>query len=270
MRLLMLLEQTMRELLAEVNAALQAGRPCVYCAVVETRGSTPQKAGAAMLVFPDGGQVGTLGGGCVEAEVRLRALQALQANSGRAEVRTFHLDDIQGWDDGLICGGRMTILLHPLTAGSDAASYYRRLQDFAMLGRGFTEAVVLADADGLTSGDRYLFDADGALAARCGPTAPCVAANLIPLSARPRPPRGTEWPTFLYCLASRSFWWAAATSARRRPVSPPRSASTSGFSTTVSHRLIASAFHRQPTPGRRHRPDAGVLGAGTDASIFTP
>ena len=96
-------------------------------------------------------------------------------------MRTFHLDDIQGWDDGLICGGRMTILLHPLTAGSDAASYYRRLHDFAEQGRGFTEAVDLA------RGDRCLFDADGALAARCGPTAPRVAANLIPLSARPRP-----------------------------------------------------------------------------------
>ena len=67
----------MRELLAEVNAALDRRRPCVYCAVVETRGSTPQKPGAAMLVFPDGGQVGTLGGGCVEAEVKQRALQAL-------------------------------------------------------------------------------------------------------------------------------------------------------------------------------------------------
>ena len=90
-------------------------RPCVYCAVVETRGSTPQKPGAAMLVFPDGGQVGTLGGGCVEAEVK-RGRFRLHAG-GRAEVRTFHLDDIQGWDDGLICGGRMTILLDPCPPG---------------------------------------------------------------------------------------------------------------------------------------------------------
>src|SRR5438105_14763750 len=119
----------MRELLAEVCGALEGRRPCVYCAVVETRGSTPQKAGAAMLVFPDGGQRGTLGGGCVEAEVKQRALQALHAAGSRAEVRTFHLDDIHGWDDGLICGGRMTILLHPLPAGSGAGPYYRRLFD---------------------------------------------------------------------------------------------------------------------------------------------
>jgi xanthine dehydrogenase accessory factor len=67
----------MRTLLAELTGALDQGRPCVYCSVVETRGSTPQKAGAAMLVFPDGSQAGTLGGGCVEAEVKQRALQAL-------------------------------------------------------------------------------------------------------------------------------------------------------------------------------------------------
>ena len=67
----------MRDLLAELTAALDARRDCVYCSVVETRGSTPQKAGAAMLVFPDGSQRGTLGGGCVEAEVKQRALRVL-------------------------------------------------------------------------------------------------------------------------------------------------------------------------------------------------
>src|SRR5437879_1089727 len=51
----------MRELLAELTRALDQQRPCVWCSVIETRGSTPQKAGAAMLVFPDGSQAGTLG-----------------------------------------------------------------------------------------------------------------------------------------------------------------------------------------------------------------
>jgi xanthine/CO dehydrogenase XdhC/CoxF family maturation factor len=49
----------MRELLTELTSILDQGRECVYCALVETRGSTPQKAGAAMLVFPDGSQRGT-------------------------------------------------------------------------------------------------------------------------------------------------------------------------------------------------------------------
>src|SRR4051812_28211321 len=102
----------MRELLAELTASLDQGRACVWCSVVETRGSTPQKPGAAMLVYPSGMQSGTLGGGCVEAEVKRRALQVLD-DGGRPEILSFCLDDNYGWDDGLICGGRMTILAHP-------------------------------------------------------------------------------------------------------------------------------------------------------------
>src|SRR5262245_48028154 len=129
----------MRELLAELTNALDQGRPFVYCAVVETRGSTPQKAGAAMLVFPDGSQKGTLGGGCVEAEVRQRALRAL--DEGKPEVHTFHLDNDYGWDDGLICGGRMTVLSDPVRTHS--AAYYRRFRELVEQGRGCTEAVVI-------------------------------------------------------------------------------------------------------------------------------
>src|SRR2546422_829863 len=109
----------MRELLADLTGALDLGRDCVYCAVIETRGSTPQKAGAAMLVFPDGSQRGTLGGGCVEAEVKQRALGVLTAG-GRPGVLSFCLDDNYGWDDGLICGGRMGILADPLKAKTPA------------------------------------------------------------------------------------------------------------------------------------------------------
>src|SRR6516225_9983861 len=120
----------MRDLLADLTAALDQGRDCVYCAVVETRGSTPQKAGAAMLVFADGSQRGTLGGGCVEAEVKQRALGVLGRGVGRAEVLTFCLDDNYGWDDGLICGGRMSILAEPLcltnAAHHEAAARYYR------------------------------------------------------------------------------------------------------------------------------------------------
>src|SRR5438132_11524980 len=114
----------MRELLCELTTALDRGQDCVYCSVVETRGSTPQKAGAAMLVFADGSQRGTLGGGCVEAEVKQRALGVL-GNGGRANVLTFHLDDNYGWDEGLICGGRMTILADP-RASKQPADYFRR------------------------------------------------------------------------------------------------------------------------------------------------
>src|SRR5262249_51662802 len=146
----------MRELLADLTTVLDEQRPCVYCAVVETRGSTPQKAGAAMLVFADGGQRGTLGGGCVEAEVKQRALRVLASGAGRPEVLTFCLDDNYGWDDGLICGGRMTILADPLTSAR-AGDYYRCLRGCVEDGRGCTQAVALSPVFGFSPADRFLF-----------------------------------------------------------------------------------------------------------------
>jgi xanthine dehydrogenase accessory factor len=176
----------MREILAELTSALDEHRPCVFCSVIETRGSTPQKAGAAMLVFPDGSQKGTLGGGCVEAEVRQRALRSL--GTGQAELHTFCLDDNYGWDDGLICGGRMCILADPL-ARPAAADYYRHYRELVQSGQGCTEAVLLSTADdNRAAGDRYLFNDAGrcvaAVAERSG--ADAIAAALVPLAKRPR------------------------------------------------------------------------------------
>ena len=66
-----------------------------------------------MLVFPDGSQAGTLGGGCVEAEVKRRR-PARPRPAAAAEIAHLQLDDDYGWDDGLICGGRMKMLVDPL------------------------------------------------------------------------------------------------------------------------------------------------------------
>ena len=184
----------MRELLRELTAALDRGRDCVYCSLIETRGSTPQKAGAAMLVFGDGGQFGTLGGGCVEAEVKQRALRVLASPESRSEILTFHLDDNYGWDDGLICGGRMAILADPVAASNGqtkpGANYYRRYRELVDLGRGCTEAIILADPKiGVPAGSRFLFDADGQLAGQTfeGIIPEAVSENLRPLQRRPEP-----------------------------------------------------------------------------------
>ena len=145
-----------------------------------------------MLVYPDGTQAGTLGGGCVEAEVKRRALQSLSGN-GRPVVLTFTLDDDYGWDDGLICGGRMTVLAHPLAAdGSQlefAAGYYGKLKSLADGGTGFTEAVVIGESAGLPQGDRYLFDAAGVPVVHLAdqPAWVAVAAHLAPVTIHPKP-----------------------------------------------------------------------------------
>ncbi len=75
------------------------------------QGSSPQKRGAKALFFPDGRIVGTLGGGCLEAEVRRRALEALK--HGQAEKFDLLLDHDFGWDDGLICGGKVYGVILP-------------------------------------------------------------------------------------------------------------------------------------------------------------
>jgi xanthine dehydrogenase accessory factor len=178
----------MRTVLAELESALEQQRACVCCMVVETRGSTPQKAGAAMLVFTDGSQHGTLGGGCVEAEVRQRALRVLADGAKRSEVLSFCLDDDYGWDDGLICGGRMTILADPLSS-PHAGDYYRYLRRRIEAGDGCTQAIALAPAFGLAAGDRFLFDGFGQLIARTTDAAvPAeVQQSLTPLTERPGP-----------------------------------------------------------------------------------
>ena len=182
----------MRELLEQLMNAIRAGRRVACCRLVETRGSTPQKPGAAMLVFEDGSQAGTLGGGCVEAEVKRQALAIM--NEGEAQVVSFQLDDDYGWDDGLICGGRMQVLIDPV-ADSATREYFGELDRLSV--EGGTEAIVFdAEASGLTSAASYLFDADGKLVCHLrGPLAegeapPAVVASLKPLSERPRPSAG--------------------------------------------------------------------------------
>jgi xanthine dehydrogenase accessory factor len=106
-------------------AELDAGRPCALCAVVATRGSAPQTPGAALLLRADMSTLGTLGGGCVEAEAIRRAYETLAGGAPR--LLEFTLDHDYGWDDGLICGGGMEIAVAPLTPQSDLTPYREAL-----------------------------------------------------------------------------------------------------------------------------------------------
>jgi xanthine dehydrogenase accessory factor len=179
----------MREVLAQLDQALQRQQPVAYCRLVETKGSTPQKAGATMLVFADGSQAGTLGGGCVEADVKRRALAAFAQR--QPEVAVFHLDNDYGWDDGLICGGRMQVLIQPLAPDNpDAArqqAYYHRLTEIATLPRGGTEAIAFNHPQ-LPQPCSVLFDAQGDAAEWLGVSEPPAEIRrlLRPLNERPR------------------------------------------------------------------------------------
>jgi len=178
----------MRPVVQQLITALEHDRELIVCQVVETRGSTPQKAGALMVVDTAGGQVGTLGGGCVENEVKLKALQQLGGSA--AALHTFVLDHDYAWADGLICGGKMVIATQPVS-GSAALAYYRALDQVIGEGEGHTEAVVVdpANMPGTAQGSRFLFDARGNVRATW-PTAATpqgLGARLIPPSERPKP-----------------------------------------------------------------------------------
>lgn len=177
----------MQPLLQKLLETVASGTPVVFTALVETRGSTPQKAGAAMLVFPDGAQAGTLGGGCVEAEVKRRALEIL--SRGERQLLSFQLNHDYGWDDGLICGGRMVMLVDPVRTPADLA-YYRAFLERLQSGHGVTEATILAeDLPGAPAAARFLIDRDGAVVACCGASAAPVPITTAvrPLADRPRP-----------------------------------------------------------------------------------
>ena len=80
--------------------------------VVSTEGSTPQKAGARMVVFGDGRIVGTIGGGCLEAEMTWRAREAIGGR--RPRLVSYDLTPDQAGEDGLVCGGRMQVFIEPI------------------------------------------------------------------------------------------------------------------------------------------------------------
>ena len=101
----------------ELARATQAGEAVALATVAQTFGSTPRKTGAKMLVRPDGSAVGTIGGGCGEAEVWQEAMDALA--DGAPRMVTVDLTEPTDGEDK-ICGGLMRIFVERI--GADAAS----------------------------------------------------------------------------------------------------------------------------------------------------
>ncbi|HZL79149.1 MAG TPA: XdhC family protein [Candidatus Limnocylindrales bacterium] len=96
--------------------AAAANQPFALAIIAGTKGSSPQRAGAKAIFFADGKITGTLGGGCLEAEVQSRALTALK--TGQPAEFDMVLDHDFGWDDGLICGGSVNGVILPHAAQS--------------------------------------------------------------------------------------------------------------------------------------------------------
>ena len=102
----------MEEYFRQIAVRTAEGERVASAVVVSSRGSTPQDIGARMLFFLDGSTWGTVGGGCVEADVRAEAVRVLADGRSRA-LEIDLIDDIKG--EGDVCGGTLEVLLESWT-----------------------------------------------------------------------------------------------------------------------------------------------------------
>jgi len=120
------------DLYEEIVRLRKDGRRGAVATIVNVRGSIPSFKTAKMLVRDDGSIVGTIGGGCVEAEVWQAAREVMESEKPR--TLTFDLNQDPKYDTGLVCGGTLEIFVEPVLppadlyifgAGHVAASLYK-------------------------------------------------------------------------------------------------------------------------------------------------
>jgi xanthine dehydrogenase accessory factor len=100
------------ELVTALGEALARGDTVALVTIVSTRGSTPQRVGAKMLVYADGRTLGTIGGGCYESDAFGKAREALRTRKSR--LVEYELTDDFAEETGLICGGQMQVFIEPI------------------------------------------------------------------------------------------------------------------------------------------------------------
>jgi xanthine dehydrogenase accessory factor len=88
------------------------GQKCALATIVQVRGSIPSYESAKLLVREDGSMAGTIGGGCVEAEVWNAAREVIETE--KPKHLTFNLGQDAAYDNGLICGGQLDVFVEPV------------------------------------------------------------------------------------------------------------------------------------------------------------
>lgn len=104
-----------REVYAGILDAVERGEAMVMATVVRVKGSTPRDVGSKMLIGADGAQLGTIGGGCGEAEVLQAARDVLESGVPRL-IRVDLTDDYLSWSPA-VCGGVMEVFVERLGSG---------------------------------------------------------------------------------------------------------------------------------------------------------
>jgi xanthine dehydrogenase accessory factor len=96
----------------EVVRLRRLGQKCALATIVQVNGSIPSYESAKLLVREDGSMLGTIGGGCVEAEVWNVARDVMQ--NERPRHMNFSLGQDAAYDNGLICGGQLSVFIEPV------------------------------------------------------------------------------------------------------------------------------------------------------------
>ncbi len=104
------------DIFEEVVRLRREGIPAALATIVATRGSTPGRESMRLLVQADGTFLGTVGGGCLEAEVYETAMDVIRDET--SQTMSFRLNEKDMPDSGLLCGGEVTIFVEPLTTPS--------------------------------------------------------------------------------------------------------------------------------------------------------
>src|SRR6201998_2772285 len=100
------------DLFEEIIKLRREGQRGVMATIVHTNGSIPSFESSRMLVKEDGTILGTIGGGCVEAEVWAAAKEVLKAEAPRK--MTFNLNNEASYDSGMICGGTLGVFVRSI------------------------------------------------------------------------------------------------------------------------------------------------------------
>jgi len=140
----------------EIVKLRQQGRRGAVATIVSVRGSIPSFKTAKMLVRDDGSMCGTIGGGCVEADVWQAAREVMEAEKPR--TLTFNLNQDPKYDTGLVCGGTLDIFIEPVLppallyifgAGHVAVNLYKVAQN-----AGF-DVTVVDDREAYANRERF-------------------------------------------------------------------------------------------------------------------
>lgn len=140
----------------EIVKLRQEGRRGAVATIVNVRGSVPSFETAKMLVRDDGSILGTIGGGCVEADVWRAAREVMEAEKPR--TLSFDLNHDPKYDTGLVCGGTLDVFIEPITpqvvlyifgAGHVSANLYKTAKM-----AGF-DVVVVDDRDTYANRERF-------------------------------------------------------------------------------------------------------------------